>query len=388
MKINDIVVEKTKDPRSEVKRREQFRTGGGTHKDRKKAAKRGEAKHKKQAVPMGEGVAKIACTKCDEVSTAAAWKKNNNFCPKCKTSSQGVAEGDEFRVELDLDEKLYEYEDRSYIKPFKHKQTGQKLFQVSNKEGTLRIIDNEREAKKFSRSGDARRAAQDRRIFGDEGVSEGKEELHSQLMDINRKLKMMRRGPEPGETNSVAFVDKRLKLQKQKEEILAKLKRTDEDGVAEAGPDTTIAGLRGYKTWQVWIKNNYYNGKYADYSARPYTVIASSADEAKQVVLDNADYILKSLMSKKLPNGRRVLPPRSALPITDQEIGRIEDGTVKGKATTMGDKLSTYLSPQGPMKVKLDGGKIVDVEQGVAEAGRGFRGRSSWDPNMWSRTAK
>ena len=55
MKINDIVVEKAEDPRSEVKRREQFRTGGGTHKDRKKAAKRGEAKHKKQAVPM-EGV--------------------------------------------------------------------------------------------------------------------------------------------------------------------------------------------------------------------------------------------------------------------------------------------------------------------------------------------
>ena len=47
-------------------------------------------------VDMGESVneatAKIACVKCDEVSTAAAWKKNNGFCPKCKTSSQGVAE--------------------------------------------------------------------------------------------------------------------------------------------------------------------------------------------------------------------------------------------------------------------------------------------------------
>ena len=42
---------------------------------------------------LGEAAAKIACTKCDEVSTAAAWKKNNNFCPKCKTSNQGVAEG-------------------------------------------------------------------------------------------------------------------------------------------------------------------------------------------------------------------------------------------------------------------------------------------------------
>jgi hypothetical protein len=45
---------------------------------------------------LGEAVAKIACVKCDEVSTAAAWKKNNGFCPKCKTSSQGVAESSDY----------------------------------------------------------------------------------------------------------------------------------------------------------------------------------------------------------------------------------------------------------------------------------------------------
>lgn len=45
-----------------------------------------------------EGVAKIACTKCDEVSTAKAWEKNNGFCPKCKTSSQGVAESEDTRM--------------------------------------------------------------------------------------------------------------------------------------------------------------------------------------------------------------------------------------------------------------------------------------------------
>ena len=65
MKINDIVVERAEDPRSEVKRREQFRTGGGTHKDRKKAAKRGEAKHKKQAVPM-EGADKKGMAESDK----------------------------------------------------------------------------------------------------------------------------------------------------------------------------------------------------------------------------------------------------------------------------------------------------------------------------------
>ena len=44
------------------------------------------------ATGMNEAVAKIACTKCDEVSTAAAWNKNHDTCPKCKTSKQGVAE--------------------------------------------------------------------------------------------------------------------------------------------------------------------------------------------------------------------------------------------------------------------------------------------------------
>jgi hypothetical protein len=44
-----------------------------------------------------EAVAKIACVKCDEVSTAAAWQKKGGFCPKCKVSNQGVAES----VELD-----------------------------------------------------------------------------------------------------------------------------------------------------------------------------------------------------------------------------------------------------------------------------------------------
>jgi hypothetical protein len=48
------------------------------------------AKDKVEA--FDEAVAKIACVKCDEVSTAAAWNKNHDTCPKCKTSKQGVAE--------------------------------------------------------------------------------------------------------------------------------------------------------------------------------------------------------------------------------------------------------------------------------------------------------
>ena len=45
---------------------------------------------------FNEAVEKIACVKCDEVSTAKAWEKNNGFCPKCKTSKQGVAESSDY----------------------------------------------------------------------------------------------------------------------------------------------------------------------------------------------------------------------------------------------------------------------------------------------------
>lgn len=52
----------------------------------------GALAHLEMGESVNEAAAKIACVECDEVSTAAAWKKNNGFCPKCKTSSQGVAE--------------------------------------------------------------------------------------------------------------------------------------------------------------------------------------------------------------------------------------------------------------------------------------------------------
>jgi len=46
---------------------------------------------KRESIELDE-VAKIACLKCDEVSTQKAWEKNHGICPKCKNSSQGVAE--------------------------------------------------------------------------------------------------------------------------------------------------------------------------------------------------------------------------------------------------------------------------------------------------------
>lgn len=57
---------------------------------------------KQRAKGVKEAVEKIACLKCDAVSTAAAWQKNKGFCPVCKTSSQGVAESTELQEMQEL----------------------------------------------------------------------------------------------------------------------------------------------------------------------------------------------------------------------------------------------------------------------------------------------
>jgi hypothetical protein len=146
-------------------------------------------------------------------------------------------------------------------------------------------------------------------------------------------------------------------------EVLYGLMRNQGGNVAEAKKKVVEADSsdNDLKVWEVYILNNYYNGKYADYGARPYPVLAASAEEAKQVVLDNADAILKDLLSKKLQNGKRVLPPNSAIAVSDKEIGRIEDGTVKGRRSTMGG-YSTYFSPNGPLTVKLKDGNVVEIQ--------------------------
>jgi hypothetical protein len=156
---------------------------------------------------------------------------------------------------------------------------------------------------------------------------------------------------------------------KMADQLRSQLKTSDnEQGVAESSPETSLHLLKGLKTWQVVIMNNYYRGKYSDYSGKYYTVLASSPEEAKKVVLDNADAILQELLASKSLNGKKHLPRSTALPITADRIGKAEDGTVVHQLTTAGFK--KLLSPYGPMNVKLDRGAIVDVqgeEQGVAE---------------------
>ena len=109
------------------------------------------------------------------------------------------------------------------------------------------------------------------------------------------------------------------------------------------------------KQWLVAIGNNYYNGKYADYGYRYFPVLARTADEARQVAIDNGDFILQRLLAKKLPSGRRVLPPNSARPITAKSIGRIKPGTV------MSDEFRPYASPHGIVNAIVQG-DVVEIK--------------------------
>jgi len=151
--------------------------------------------------------------------------------------------------------------------------------------------------------------------------------------------------------------------------------------VDEASPSTTFNVLKGLKTYQVVIMNNYYRGKYSDYSGRYYYVLAHSPEEAKQVVLDNADGILQELLAMKSHNGKKILPRGSAVRITPERIGKIEDGTVAGRMSTAGFK--KMFGPEGQMMVKLSGGNVVDIqgeEQGVTESSNKWKVVLASDP--------
>ncbi len=106
----------------------------------KKAGKDG--KHPFQGRLVGEEAAeKIACLDCDAVSTKNAWKKNSDTCPKCKTSTKGVAESTEdygflsdYISEAELEEDLVTQMKRDmndYMRDKKDEQKGPKKFSKS-----------------------------------------------------------------------------------------------------------------------------------------------------------------------------------------------------------------------------------------------------------------
>ena len=125
-------------------------------------------------------------------------------------------------------------------------------------------------------------------------------------------------------------------------------------GTNEGEEMGTFAALKDWQVWDVMVMNNYYRGKYADYGARYYSVVASSPEEARQVVLNNSDYVLRDLLSRKLQSGKKVLPRGSALPIEDKRVRDAKPGSI----TTMGFK--KMLTPDGVQSFKFTNGKIVD----------------------------
>lgn len=119
----------------------------------------------------------------------------------------------------------------------------------------------------------------------------------------------------------------------------------------------TFAALKGYQLWDVHIGNNYYNGRYADYRFRAYPVIASSAAEAGYTVLEYADEVLADLKTKQYNNKRKMLPPRSALEITKNRIGPVEQRIIR---STIPDRWKRILSPEGWLEVQLAHSRITD----------------------------
>lgn len=147
------------------------------------------------------------------------------------------------------------------------------------------------------------------------------------------------------------FRKKRLAAQKAEREADHERLATGTNEGEEMG---TFAALKDWQVWDVHVFNNYYRGKYADYGPRLYSVVAGSPEQARQVVIDNADYVLQDLLSRKLQNGKKVLPRGSALPIEEKRVGKATPGSI----TTVG--LKKMLTPDGVQSYKFSNGKIVD----------------------------
>lgn len=117
------------------------------------------------------------------------------------------------------------------------------------------------------------------------------------------------------------------------------------------------------KVWGVRIRNNYYAGKYYDYSSHSYPVLATSADEAIQLVLAHADEVLAHLMTKRLHSGKKLVSPSHPVKITKREV---IDAKPMSISTSKPIKM---LTAQGFADVELSGGKRTDgaVDSTMAE---------------------
>ena len=144
---------------------------------------------------INEGVAKIACTKCDEVSTAKAWEKNNGFCPKCKTSSQGVAESTIVEVSNAVKDQLgnIDLSIRDWTRRWKNKSADnpndmkapQKIQDLKAQKAAL--------MKKHGISEDVKRMAGNQQLYPQQGITEAKlsTEQRDRLDDLIDELRYL-----------------------------------------------------------------------------------------------------------------------------------------------------------------------------------------------------
>ena len=103
--------------------------------------------------------------------------------------------------------------------------------------------------------------------------------------------------------------------------------------------------------WTVWILNNYYAGKFYEWGARPFHVLATSEEEAKQVVLDNREDILDILKQKRI-SGRKLLSKKYTLPI--EKLGKVTKGTL-----TATSKKIDFFSPNGIIKAQIIDKEVI-----------------------------
>ena len=125
--------------------------------------------------------------------------------------------------------------------------------------------------------------------------------------------------------------------------------------------DTLIMMLKGIHVWEVDIWNNYDDDHQPTYSPQRYPVLATSSEQAEQIILSNPDLVLTELLSKKLRSGDSYLSKSTALKISKDHIGLIYNGTRYTRRCSC--KFIRLLSPDGVISVKLYNGTITDVKQ-------------------------
>jgi hypothetical protein len=115
----------------------------------------------------------------------------------------------------------------------------------------------------------------------------------------------------------------------------------------------TLVKLKGWQVWSVDIRNNYNGPRYPDYGARAFDVVAASPEEARAVVLNNADAILGVLLKQKLHNGKKILSKTHAISIDNSRIGNIKVSSL------IAAQRRPFFTPEGLIELSVESYNVV-----------------------------